>query len=129
MRTRLALVPTPAIDPIFAAIEQYEQAADAYWTAHAAAEERLGSRVWGGHPAVADVEKAWRQATVTLSNTPATTIASALALADLIAADCENIECDFGEGAEAVALADNLRNSIAALAQQPPAISYRPLLP
>jgi hypothetical protein len=129
MRTQLALVPPPTIDPIFAAIEQYEQAADAYWTAHAAAEERLGSRVWGGHPAVAEVEEAWRQATVTLSNTPAATIAGVLALADLIAADCENIECDFGEGAEAVALADNLRNSIAALAQQPPAISYRPLLP
>jgi hypothetical protein len=128
MRTRLALVPTPAIDPIFAAIEQYEQAADAYWTARAAIEER-GSRVWGGHPAVAEVEEAWRQATVALSNTRATTMAGALALADLIAANCENIECDFGEGAEAVALAGNLRNSIAALGQQLPAFSHRPLLP
>jgi hypothetical protein len=56
-------------------------------------------------------------------------MAGALALADLIAADCENIECDFGEGAEAVALAGNLRNSIAALAGQPPAVSHRSLLP
>jgi hypothetical protein len=125
MRTRLALVSTPEIDPIFAAIEQYEQAADAYWTEHAAAEERLGSRVWGGHPAVAGVEKAWRQATVALSATQATTIAGALALADLIAADCENIECDFGEGAEAVALAGNLRDSIAALAAQPLSFTHR----
>jgi hypothetical protein len=126
MRTRLALVPSPAIDPIFAAIEQYNEAADAYWTARVAIEER-GSRVWGGHPAVAEVEGAWRQATVALSNTRATTMAGALALADLIAADCEIIESDFGEGAEAVALAGNLRNSIAALAAQPPSFSHRPL--
>jgi hypothetical protein len=126
MRTRLALVPTPAADPIFAAIDQYNEAADAYWTARLALEER-GSRVWGGHPALAAVEGAWRQATVVLSKTRASTMAGALALADLIAADCEIIECDFGEGAQALSLAGNLRNSIAALAAQPTSFSHRPL--
>jgi hypothetical protein len=57
MRSRLALAPILETDPIFAAIERYEEAADAYWTARGAIEES-GSRVWGGHPAVSEVEGA-----------------------------------------------------------------------
>src|SRR5258708_34331028 len=89
----LAMISTPpATDPVFAAIERYSEAADAYWTAHIAAEEG-GLRVWSTHPAVADVAEAWRQARNALSDTRPTTIAGVLALAALIAATCERMEC------------------------------------
>ena len=115
--TALAIVSASAApDPIFAAIDRFNDAADAYWTAHIAAEER-GLRVWSTHPAVARVAEAWLEARNALSRTRATTMAGVLALAELIASDCERIECDIGECCEAIPLVGNLRNSIAALAR------------